>query len=56
MSTLGWPETKEDLKKYFPTDLLVTGHDIIFFWVARMIIMSLEFQDQVPFKKFCFMV
>ncbi len=48
-STLGWPEETEDLKKFYPTDLLVTGFDIIFFWVARMIIMGLEFMDDVPF-------
>ena len=48
-STLGWPDETPDLKHYFPTDVLVTGYDIIFFWVARMIFMSLEFQKQVPF-------
>ncbi len=48
-STLGWPENTEDLKKYYPTDLLVTGFDIIFFWVARMIVMGLEFMHDVPF-------
>lgn len=48
-STLGWPENTEDLKKYYPTDLLVTGFDIIFFWVARMIVMGLEFMGDVPF-------
>ena len=49
-STLGWPETTEDLKKYFPTSTLVTGYDIIFFWVARMIMASEEFMGQVPFR------
>ncbi len=49
-STLGWPEESEDLEKYFPTSTLVTGYDIIFFWVARMIMSSLEFMGQVPFK------
>ncbi len=48
-STLGWPENTKDLKKYYPTDLLVTGFDIIFFWVARMIVMGLEFMGDVPF-------
>ena len=49
-STLGWPEESTDLKKYYPTSLLVTGFDIIFFWVARMIMMGLKFNDDVPFK------
>lgn len=49
-STLGWPEKTEDLSKYFPTSTLVTGYDIIFFWVARMIMASLEFENQVPFR------
>ncbi|MCC4310117.1 valine--tRNA ligase [Alcanivorax marinus] len=49
-STLGWPEQTEDLKTFHPTDVLVTGFDIIFFWVARMIMMTLKFTDQVPFK------
>src|SRR5690625_2566720 len=50
-STMGWPdENSEDLKRYFPTDVLVTGYDIIFFWVARMIFQSLEFTGQRPFK------
>ena len=49
-STLGWPEETTDLDKYYPTSLLVTGFDIIFFWVARMIMMGLNFNDDVPFK------
>ena len=50
-STLGWPNTEsEDFKRYFPTSLLVTGYDIIFFWVSRMIFQSLKFTDQRPFK------
>jgi valyl-tRNA synthetase len=49
-STLGWPEQTEDLKKYYPTDVLVTGFDIIFFWVARMMMMGLKFMDEVPFR------
>ncbi len=49
-STLGWPEETEDLKKYFPTDCLVTGYDIIFFWVSRMMFQSLELNGVRPFK------
>ncbi|MCK1977035.1 valine--tRNA ligase [Jeotgalicoccus huakuii] len=49
-STLGWPEDTADLKKYFPTNVLVTGYDIIFFWVARMIFSSLEHTGQKPFS------
>jgi valyl-tRNA synthetase len=49
-STLGWPEQNEDLKKFFPTDTLVTGPDIIFFWVARMIMASSEFMGDIPFR------
>ena len=50
-STLGWPEETEELAKHYPTSVLVTGFDIIFFWVARMIMMGLKFQGQVPFKE-----
>ena len=50
-STLGWPEKTEDFERYFPTDVLVTGYDIIFFWVSRMIFQSLEFTKQKPFKE-----
>jgi len=50
-STMGWPnEESEDFKRYFPTDVLVTGYDIIFFWVARMIFQSKEFTGERPFK------
>ncbi|MCJ0930720.1 valine--tRNA ligase [Virgibacillus halodenitrificans] len=50
-STMGWPDLEaEDFKRFFPTDVLVTGYDIIFFWVARMIFQSKEFTDQKPFK------
>lgn len=49
-STLGWPEETDDLKAFFPTDTLATGPDIIFFWVARMIMASLEFMGDIPFK------
>lgn len=49
-ATLGWPDQTCNLKNFFPTDVLVTGFDIIFFWVARMMMMSLHFMKQVPFK------
>ena len=49
-STLGWPEETRDLKTFYPTSTLVTGLDILFFWVARMIMMGLKFTDQVPFR------
>jgi valyl-tRNA synthetase len=48
-STLGWPEETGELKRYYPTDVLVTGFDIIFFWVARMMMMGLHFMKEVPF-------
>jgi valyl-tRNA synthetase len=50
-STLGWPENTEELAKHYPSSVLVTGFDIIFFWVARMIMMGLKFQGTVPFKE-----
>ncbi|MFN0100976.1 MAG: valine--tRNA ligase [Bryobacteraceae bacterium] len=50
-STLGWPGETEDLKKYYPTSLLITGFDIIFFWVARMIVLGLECTGEVPFRQ-----
>lgn len=49
-STLGWPNEDNELAKYYPTNVLVTGFDIIFFWVARMIMMGLKFTDKVPFN------
>jgi valyl-tRNA synthetase len=49
-STLGWPDTTPELKKFYPTSVLVTGFDIIFFWVARMMMMGLKFMGDVPFK------
>ena len=49
-STLGWPNETDDLKRYFPTDVLVTGYDIIFFWVTRMAFQSQEFMGERPFK------
>ncbi|MCX7796700.1 MAG: valine--tRNA ligase [bacterium] len=51
MSTLGWPDHTEDFKRFYPTSLLITGYDIIYFWVARMIMMGLEFTDKMPFKE-----
>ena len=50
-STLGWPNETEDLKRFYPTSVLVTGFDIIFFWVARMMMMGLHFQKEVPFHR-----
>lgn len=50
-STLGWPEETKELKHFYPTSVLVTGRDIIFFWVARMIFMGLEFMEDVPFHE-----
>lgn len=49
-STLGWPKKTSDLARYFPTDCLVTGYDIIFFWVARMVFQSIEFTGESPFR------
>ncbi len=49
-STLGWPERTRELQRYYPTDVLVTGFDIIFFWVARMMMMGCKFMDDVPFR------
>jgi len=49
-TTLGWPDKAEELSRYYPTDTLVTGFDIIFFWVARMIMMGMHFMKAVPFK------
>lgn len=50
-ATLGWPENTSDLKTFFPTSVLVTGFDIIFFWVARMVMMSLKLTGKIPFKE-----
>jgi len=49
-STLGWPEKTQDYERYYPTSLLITGYDILFFWVARMIMLGLHFTGQVPFR------
>ena len=48
--TMGWPENTEEVKHWYPTSVMVTGYDIIFFWVARMIFMGLEFKEEIPFK------
>ena len=50
-STLGWPKQTAELKAFYPTSVLVTGFDIIFFWVARMVMMGMKFMDDVPFKE-----
>jgi valyl-tRNA synthetase len=49
-STLGWPENTPDFRKYYPTSLLITGYDILFFWVARMIMLGMHFTGKVPFR------
>jgi len=53
-STMGWPEKTADLARYYPTHVLVTGYDIVFFWVARMVMLSLKFMGEVPFRKVFF--
>ena len=50
-ATLGWPENTDDLRRYYPTDLMIMGFDILFFWGARMIMMGLKFMDDVPFRE-----
>jgi valyl-tRNA synthetase len=52
-STMGWPDDTPDYRKYYPTSLLITGYDILFFWVARMIMMGLKFTGKVPFRQVC---
>jgi valyl-tRNA synthetase len=52
-STLGWPHATPDLARYYPNDVLVTGFDIIFFWVARMLMMGIHFMGEVPFRTVC---
>ncbi|MBV9289059.1 MAG: class I tRNA ligase family protein, partial [Hyphomicrobiales bacterium] len=49
-STLGWPDETPEVKRYYPTDVLITGFDIIFFWVARMMMMGLHFKKEIPFR------
>ena len=51
LTTLGWPDKTAELKAYFPTNILVTGFDIIFFWVSRMMMQSIYHTKKVPFKK-----
>jgi valyl-tRNA synthetase len=53
-STLGWPEATDDLQRFYPTDTLVTGFDIIFYWVARMMMLGIHFTGQVPFRRVVF--
>jgi len=50
-STLGWPDDTEDLRTYYPTSLLITGYDILFFWAARMMMLGLELTNEVPFRQ-----
>ncbi len=50
-STMGWPDQTEDLKRYYPTDLMLTGFDIIFFWIARMIMAGVKFTGDIPFRE-----
>ena len=50
LSVLGWPEETADLKTFYPTNVLVTGHEILYLWVARMVMFGLEFRDTVPFR------
>lgn len=50
-STLGWPDNSSDFKRYYPNDVMVTGYDIIFFWVARMIFQAIEFTGESPFRE-----
>ncbi len=52
-STMGWPDDTPDYRKYYPTSLLITGYDILFFWVARMIMMGLKFTGMIPFRQVC---
>jgi len=51
LSTMGWPEKTPDLARYYPTSLLITAHDIIFFWVARMMMLGFKFSNDIPFRK-----
>ncbi|HQL47149.1 MAG TPA: valine--tRNA ligase, partial [Holophaga sp.] len=53
-SVFGWPDRTEDLKRYYPTDVLITGYDILFFWVARMVMAGLTQMDEVPFRRVYF--
>lgn len=51
LSVLGWPDVTEDLKAFYPTSVLETGHDILFFWVARMVMLGIELGGNIPFSK-----
>lgn len=51
LSVLGWPDVTEDFKTFYPTSVLETGHDILFFWVARMVMMGMKLGGEVPFSK-----
>ena len=51
LSVLGWPDDSEDLKAFYPTSVLETGHDILFFWVARMVMLGIKLGGNVPFRK-----
>ena len=51
LSVLGWPDQTEDLKMFYPTSVLETGHDILFFWVARMVMLGMKLGGDVPFRK-----
>lgn len=51
LSVLGWPEDTDDLKAFYPTSVLETGHDILFFWVARMVMLGIKLGGEVPFSK-----
>lgn len=51
LTVLGWPDNTEDLKTFYPTSVLETGHDILFFWVARMVMMGIKLGGDVPFRK-----
>lgn len=53
LSVLGWPDNTEDLRKFYPTSVLETGHDILFFWVARMVMLGIKLGGDVPFTKVC---
>ena len=50
-SVMGWPDQTEDMAAFYPTSLLETGHDILFFWVARMVMMGIQLTGKVPFKQ-----
>lgn len=53
LSVLGWPDDTEDFRTFYPTAVLETGHDILFFWVARMVMLGMKLGGEVPFRKVC---